>query len=475
MKKLFLSLGVLTLLASCQDSVDELLPDMPEASASADLPTGIQRDITENILTHRFGGYTIGQMGTRAAEDFSLVPYILDGDTVLYVAQYSEGWDIYAGSHAAEMVLFSSDQGRFSMDDPGLPEQLRLLIEEKAASIGALIDSGTDYVDPSWGHLAVSEEEMAQAQAMALVDADTDERAAVSSESLPPGHWVLIKSEVVDEETYVSPKLVKTEWGDGSPWNAYSALIMDPVSRVLTSGVAGCVAVTLAQYEYLTHFKDGVPVNAPAGARLNAAGTDYVFTLSSSTEWNMMARTRSNSGTNETALLIGGIGHSVNTIYGLFRSTASTTSMLSHLNSTYSGKGYAQKAFSYADVKYWVDRGYPVIASARITQSQYPHVFLIDGYREYNTVNKYTYGLVRDPLPPGTVDIWLEDLVDQYGNILKYAYTKEVTMDSQPHQVITMNWGWDGSYNQVECFPADTWTAGPNDFSLEHNIYPMAR
>ncbi len=56
---------------------------------------------------------------------FSLTPYIINGDTLLYIAQYENGWEIYSASKATNMVLFSSEEGNFDMNSPSFPDNLR--------------------------------------------------------------------------------------------------------------------------------------------------------------------------------------------------------------------------------------------------------------------------------------------------------------------------------------------------------------
>lgn len=472
--KLLTFMAFLAIFASCQQEISEPLCEETVLHTSVESLAGIQREIAVNILTRKFGGYSCVNGNTRASENFSLTPYIIDGDTVMYIAQYRDGWEIYSGSHATEMILFSSPEGVFSMSDPSLPDQLRFLIQGEASEIKNIMKEGSDYIDPSWGYMAVSDEMIENASVVA--HSDNGEVLSVTSGNIPPGHWVLIESREEEEDSYVSPRLTKTKWGQKSPWNAYCPWKVDPNDNILKQCVAGCTAVAVSQYLYFTHFKDGIPRMSAAAARLNTEGTDYIFYLAATNTWFSMSLHRGDVNTNNVALLIGDVGHAIDTDYGLSSSSAKAPNMIAYLNSTFKNKTCTEEQFTYSLVKSWIDKGYPLISSARryinpiLTSG---HMFIIDGYREYTTVNKYIYGLVRDPLPEGAVDPWLSDIKDQYGNIIQYAYTKEVIIDGQDFNFIYMNWGWDGAYNDVECTPDDGWQAGGYNYTISKTVYPI--
>lgn len=56
------------------------------------------------------------------------------------------------------------------------------------------------------------------------------------------------------------------------------------------------------------------------------------------------------------------------------------------------------------------------------------------------------------------------------GNIINYAYTNEVTK-SYSYDNVSMNWGWDGLYDDVFYSPVGGWDADGVSYNLTHYIY----
>lgn len=476
---LFLS-GIPLLLAGCQSEESEnALLESQRRTDVAEL-VGVGHDIAVNILASRFGGYRSGQRQTRAMDGFTLTPYVVEGDTLLYVAQYDEGWEIYSASHAANMVLFSSDEGVFDMEDPSMPEQLRFLIKENAAAIGEIPDD-TDYIDPSWGGIALTADELSQGDL--TVREDDGGRRKIQEGDLPPGRWVLLEVEETGSETYISPKLIKTKWGQNAPWNAYAKWVIDTEDNVLKQCLAGCTPVAFSQYMYFTHFKDGIPATAPSKAYplsyIHGNIYDYSFINFESGVWDkMLQRYYYGRSANEAALLIGNTGRELNSRYGLKRTqTEVLQSVLPYLNKTY-GLQFSCEIFSIETLKESIDvKGYPLLAdifsnrkSDGTLSENTGHTLIIDQYKETTNTFRYLYALQRDPLPPGEKDKWLEDEVDMNGNIINYAYTNEVTK-SYSYDNVSMNWGWDGLYDDVFYSPVGGWDADGVSYNLTHYIY----
>ena len=475
MKQLVLFLvGISLALGGCQsEDSEKALLEKPRTNVSE--LTGVERDIAANILASRFGGYRHGADITRAMDEFTLTPYVVDGDTLLYVAQYDEGWEIYSASHATNMVLFSSDEGQLDMDDPPLPEQLRFLIAENAADIAEIPDD-TDYIDPSWGGIALTAEELSQGAVTALKE--DGGRMKIQQGDLPPGHWVLIEVEETGSETHTTPKLIKTKWGQDTPWNAYAKWL--PMSDgTWKLSLAGCIPVAVSQYMYFTHYKNGVPGRCASNAMQGSEHySDYKFFGESTNVWNNMAKYSNESGTNESALLIGSTGRKLKSEYGLSSTSTADSDLLRVLSETYE-TNFEIKPINYVLCRNYIkEKGYPIIASARTNRmangtsiSETGHTFLIDQYRETIKTYRYLYGWERDPLPPGTIDKWIADRKDADGNIIVYAYTNEVTSSSVHSTKISMNWGADGWYDNVFYSPTGEWNAVNYIFNLIHYAY----
>lgn len=475
MKKLPLSLiSIAVAMCGCQNYDSGIILQEESEPIFPEQFTGIQHDIMVNILSAHFGGYNKDEAKTRAISQFSLSPYIIDGDTVLYIAQYDNGWDIYSANKATNMLLFSSNEGVFNIDDPNMPDQLNFLIKQNASSIRELSHNDIDYVDSSWGHLALSDETLAKGKIMALNPDNTHVQVAASS--LPPGHWVLLKSEEISRETYTSPKLTSTAWGQQHPWNAYSKWVLDSENN-LVQAPTGCSSVAVSQYLYFTHFKDGVPQYCPTTATLIPNGKDYIFSIYNSLNWDKMAKTKYSYGTNEAAILIGYVGRSIASEYDVNGTGATDNNCINFLSRTY-GTTFINNIFTFNAVKEAIDNGYPLLASARSNKNtdnstikKVGHNFLIDQYKETTVKYRYLYGWERDPLPPGTIDKWISDYKDANGNILIYAYTNEVISESNIKCFISMNWGDNGAFNNILYSPTGDWILGEYKFNLNHCIF----
>lgn len=95
---------------------------------------------------------------------------------------------------------------------------------------------------------------------------------------------------------------------------------------------------------------------------------------------------------------------------------------------------------------------------------------MIDQYQIKTDTIRDLYALVRSPLPAGTIDRWEHDFVDPDGNVIKYAYTKEVFWESCSKQV-SMNWGHDGTYDNVFHYYLGDWICGSSNYNLDHEIF----
>ena len=339
-------------MAACQNLesekalLEKVHSDFPEQ-------TSVEHDIAVNILTSRFDGYRNGERHTRALEEFTLTPYVVDGDTLLYVAQYDDGWEIYSACHATNMILFSSEEGDFDINDPSMPEQLRFLISQNAEVIGKISEIETDYIDPSWGAIALSEETLANGDITA--SGDNNERVAIKAADLPPGRWVLLECEEIESNTYTSPKLIKTKWGQEPPWNTYAKSRHDPNDNgKIKQCVAGCAPVAISQYMYYTHYKDGIPEKSASSviSISNAQGDviDYKFIIPDTKVWDKMAWFYYQIGTNASAILIGNTGRQLKSTYGLNSTSTEENNYLTYLTQIYNCN-FERKYVNFTEIK----------------------------------------------------------------------------------------------------------------------------
>lgn len=95
-KRCFILTGLALLLGACQSDFSDVGDnvDRPENSNVC------SRNLVaiKNYLNH------VRPTATRAGA-VSIMPYVVNGDTVMYVANYEEGWEVFSNDNRLPMVL----------------------------------------------------------------------------------------------------------------------------------------------------------------------------------------------------------------------------------------------------------------------------------------------------------------------------------------------------------------------------------
>lgn len=376
------------------------------------------------------------------------------------------------------MLLFSSEKGVFENDRNNLSPALNCLFQKAIENVKIVKRSGDATVNESWRIIMPTSEEFKNAQVTIdddLLDKIRNKRASkVYSrdggeggkgdrddiyEKEEEGHWVLLETEVVSSGKNVSPKLIKTKWGQTEPWNIYTPLLLKDGSY--EHAAVGCVAVAAAQYQYFTHYKDGVPMSTVDKATLTSDGHDYVFSGNSSSIWDKMALNFYNSGTEYSALLMGYVGRNVKTKYGLKSSEATPANLEKYLETVY-GVDFNAVDPTFKSIRISINKYYPVLA--RANSSDGGHRFIIDQYYYSWTTTKYTYGWEGPYDPTGSGVYEDTNDRDEDGNIVGWAVQKEFEMKNS-REAISMNWGWEGLSDDVLYYSLKEWKAGPFTFN----------
>lgn len=181
-------------------------------------------------------------------------------------------------------------------------------------------------------------------------------------------------------------------------------------------------------------------------------------------------------------MFIGYVGRELKAKYGADGTSVYDSDAIRYLNKVYNTT-FKIVDFDYTYVKSSIDKKFPVLTAAitnqksnGTSQPEVGHLFLVERYRETTTTTKYIYGLVRDPWPSENgPDPYEGDDVDEEGNIISYAYTKEVVKTFTSNNKISMNWGYSGLYDYMFYEPWTTeWNAGGHKFNLEHKIFTRA-
>lgn len=473
MKKLILTLGtMLSLMISCQDNAIISEP-LKEEFLEVNGLTGIQKDIMVNVLSSKFGGYRKGRPATRAMNSITMTPYVEDGDTLLFIVQYGEGWEVYSASKAANMVLLSSDKGQFNWDDESFPPALKTILLENAQGIKQLKETEPTDVHTSWGAPSLKAEDYENGN---ITLHKNGKSRSIRYPDTPSGTWVLIESEEISRETNQSPKLISTDWNQEYPWNLYSKKV--ETNFGLKRAPAGCVPIALSQYFYHTHYLNNIPSTTITTAIPTSDGKDFLFSGNSSEVWNKMAKDNNSiSGANESAIFIGHVGRLVKADYKESGTGATAENAIALLNKTY-GINFSSVAFDYSYIKNSIDQNYPIVASTRSNKTSngtprniVGHFFIVDQYQETTRTTKYIYGLIRDPWPDGVEDPYASNDVDENGNIIGWAYTNEIIRKENMSQKISMNWGYSNKYDTYLYGPYDDWVVSGTVYNLDHRMY----
>lgn len=429
MNKIALSLAALIafVFACCSQDTDNLFPICKLNSGNDDNP------VLEYIR--------LASNPTRGRADFQITPFIYEGDTVMFVAQDDNGWELYSGDSRYPLHVMKCPEGNFDIDL--IQQPLKDEILEIAAYIHNIKETNALLPDDeswSWLHPDFEEE---------------DDILALANDEIPDygnGKWVLI--EIVDKGTEVEdmPHLCQTIWGQGTPWNACIPFDLSMSDR--NHSLVGCVPVAVAQYAYFLHFKDGVPANAPSACTYNSALNWYTFSGFNSISWNQMAKHRNESGTGIAAAFLGYVASKI--VNKNDFSYETTTSYLKDAIAKYlqtaTNKQY--EFLNYADnlkgrLVTEIKSGYPVLArgSLSITDDgqiqEIGHAFIIDSYRKETIKTEYVYGWDGKTVSGRDPNTYNLD-----GTVAVYGIQKR-DFQTSTKEYFRMNWGRDGAGNNV--------------------------
>ena len=412
--------------------------------------------------------------------DFTITPYVVKEDTLLYALNYDGGgWMVISGDKRFDPNAAECPDGRIDFDTE---DEYLFWFKSLAEDICSLREKNPD----------LENDNTALWQAMSPIKKE----GIIKMRNTPK--WVIrnVVSNITSTWSYPVPHLMVTKWGQGSPWN--NKLPVDNNSSGDGSRcVTGCVSVAVAQLLYYLHYKIGKPTSlyhtiyclypgviSPAGA--SALGFVRGNKVTNSSRWDDMALTNSLGNTVYVGDLMLDIGNRFNTSYAcayLGGSAAFLSDCMSVLP-TYYGINGSSSSHSLINVKTSLDAEKPVLisrdavnASNQIVSS---HAWVIDGYaielRE-QTMTRYceytgdwTYG---------------DEVYDTFAEVQQvYGFVDDGDSQDYPGPTITnyfyrMNWGYNGTGDNVYYNSNDTWTVGgvnynstyPNSFNIYYNFY----
>lgn len=463
-KRIFIVLiFVLCLLSGC-NTADEfaIIPDVV-ANEMADLR--LETPTRSESLSQK---YSVSEEDAKKYisiicpdKEYSIEPYILDNDTLLYLFNFDKGWIIVAGDKRINPTVAESEDGQMSLKSHN--ENLSAWIDCYADEISVIKKNDKEINNEYtkfWANISYI---------------SSKDRSKTRSEG--NYKWVVITNVYCDSTSYYLyiPHLVETKWGQSRPWNTKLPIDTSINGRC----VIGCVAVSMAQMIHYMHYRLGKPtglyhtiaVTFPtvAGDTQNIGffRSDY---NSNSSRWDNMATDSTTGNTIYAQNLMIDVGNRLGMKYsGLGSHCSPSLSAISPYNLTYS-----QSSYNYQSVRTDLLNSKPVMVSAKANTGTGTsgHSWLIDGIavrvRYYTITKHFEYD-----------ENWMyaSEYYDTFDELrMHYHINSEFDIveynDTDEMEFLIMNWGFDGYGDDgyYSTFPSETWNYGYN-YNYDKTIY----
>lgn len=445
MKTRLLMLLALAGLSSCSNNLLEDLNVANTQDTNQTMSLTLNSGINEPAIVKDLRNYVslinsrCAGSQARSAADYTLTPFVYQGDTVMYIANYGNGWELLSTDHRVPLVIASSDTGEFAPNDTtNMNPAILAYISSVADELHFVkqIEDTNESPYGLWQALTLNNDEVDPDQIKVNPEVLEKNRAI----TLQPGsgYWELIGTTSPQTTTKEIPHIIKTKWGQNHPWNEYVPYQYGSSGEKCP---AGCTAIAGAQFLYYLHYKNNKPASTVTAATYNRASNTYTYSGSSSTIWNQMAKeSDDNSEQRETAIFIGHVGKSINMEYTANGSRADLSDLAVFINK--SGYNYAKKTIDYSYVQDQLEKDTPIVISAyRLDGNEKRgHSFIIDRYRDIKTTTTSTFGWI------GTDNLGNDSNErDPDGNIVGYTFTYERETITTRSFMIGMNWGYNGS------------------------------
>lgn len=448
--KLFLSLLVGIIVLSCSNK-EVILRSTDKAS------------INHNVSLKNVRQYITDIKGFQPtkADAVSIEPIIIGADTVMFLVNYDNGWEVLSGDTRASVVLMKSDAGNISANDLHATPESSVFFQRISEGLASILHNPSfttpDCFNDSWEDF-------------------------FPIDSIPPLNpvcdTVLLSIDTLSISTVkCQDHLMSTKWGQGTPWNQYA-----PYTdyTMVSHCVTGCVPVAISQVLYYLHNKIGVPISTYGSANCTAyvpSGNDnpYVvlsdanvsFSDYSSNHWSSMAlnQTSSDNFATVSALMVR-LGYLFEARYratstGVLNSVLdnSAVSILSNnfaISSSISDYSWITTPQDIEEQIY--DNELPVLMGIRRVVSENPttyagHYVVLDGYKVVNYSLRYNY-VIHNSLRPDAL------------------FSEEYLV---PSTFVAINWGWNGLFdstngntNWFNLF--DCWLVGNQNTTLNYSI-----
>jgi len=321
----FASLSLGLLVASCQSDLEDEMVNLVEetnAVTRADdfgsVASIKQLDTVDLLKTYiekvKLSGVKNESKDKQSKPSYTLTPYIYEGDTVMYVAQYEDGWELLSTDERIPLVLASTESGVFDLKR--IPEAMKDYINSTAERVSVLKKTAEIESEQN-SEWAVIHRKNKKATTRSIYDPHPE---------LGTGYWELISTSL---PTIISvdsiDHLVTTHWTQEDPFNAYTPKYLN-LQGIYNNSLLGCSPVAVGQFLYYYYEKDGTLFNIPQTATYNSLLNSYSYSDFSYYAMNQLAKVKSDSnlGKSRTSVFLSYLGYLMNTSYSLGAGTTTT-------------------------------------------------------------------------------------------------------------------------------------------------------
>lgn len=412
MKKLLISILGLLCMASCNDSAEVVEESCPNFEFET------QTSFSNlDYIQQRIG---MEHPQTRVGETVSIEPYVYEGDTVMYIVNYEDGWELYSNDTSLPMILGKSDTGNLDLSLESIPDNQKGYIENFADLIYARRVNGL-----------TDSRSLGEWNNYILPDSIDLRDTLLSDEGKYPGPvdpiyevtWAIISRRTISCDSVVIPHLIYNRWHQKRPWNMYCPYYYgNPRNEHY---LVGCGAIALGQFLHNMAISHNYPIPIPKYAEFDQNTNSFVFSESTTTTtiWGNMALdgTTQTLYTDSAALALGYLGQKIYMQYGGYASSSYFSDIADYLRSI--GLTCTITPIDSSYIFSSIENGYTIICRGGNTDYYNGHFFVIDGMKRIVKHDECIYGLVRN------------------GQIVPNSPTKSIVRQINL-DYIQMNWGW---------------------------------
>lgn len=417
----FLIASLLLLLCACEKSVNESNLNLAVGERLYSVKDG-------DIMSYLYTCKGIGP-DTRSIDDIEVEPILQDGDTVMYIVNYNDGWEVLSADKRAPVVLMTCDSGHLEEQELYQNEYQAEYVNMMKTAISDLGKSNDAYPiseDDSWNDIALL--------------AGTDDTWT---------DWYLTGSTTLLDTLGYQDHLLTTHWGQSGKWNKKAPFTS---SSKTNHCYTGCVMVAGSQVLYYLHYKLGSPLSTYTSSSCTAYIPDNVeyvrlndnnitFSSIASSHWDLMPLSQSENVPqvrfDYVSTLMSRLGYLVSATYRIGGTSATTSDLISAFEEDFSIDATSNSQPDFSIVRNQIIQyKLPCIFALGNSSTGGGHSVVADGYKDIGIFTRLFY-----------------EKHNNQGQILK----KEERILNERHQFIAINWGWDGTGDYDQTTHATIW------------------